>query len=806
MIIYRRYHTASHLGVLLGMMTFCVADASPGLALLATVMIAGSWALFRDTVVSPLPRWAINLLLLGATANLFRQCVVAASLKDVAIILLGEYLIYLQLIKLFESRTPRDQAQLLVLNVMLVIGAVLTSVTLSVGVMLMVYAPVFLYAVLLYQLYAGQHRALAPRRKPAPVVVSLAANAGRWIGWQLRLATALAMVVIVAGSTVVFLVMPRNLGDEFIGRVPEPVAGASSGFSDSVQLGVSGLISESRDIVLEFDLYLDGRRANTPVNQYLRGTVLDRYDPDSHTWDRSLALTEGDALQRNKLRSGRRGATRLPNTLYANSSIEQVYRVINKRTDHLFALWWPGQVACEKREAIFLNPADGTLRMRKHGLLTYAVRSFPYYPNIRAVEAPDGVPDPATGEAPPMRTGLIDPGDDLDPPSGPDPESDPGPDPGTDFATTPADGVFSGTAVERYARMLMAEAGVERRADAATDGQILGLFERHLRANFTYTLDLVPPPEDIDPLQNFLYETKTGHCEYFASAMAAMAQSVGIDARIVTGFVTNELDPATGSYIVRKSHAHAWVEGRVLIVDDVTEHADDVRYTPAWRAFDPTPPSELSAQNRRTDGVVAWVQRLFERAEQMWVRGIVAYSSDQQKSVLRTTGVSTLRFERLAALVSGLRTASVGALLQFLTVAAVSMVALLALLWLAALGTRWLWGLASRAARRWWLARTDPPAARQLRQLELYERMLRLLDRAGLAKPASVPPLAYARALAPARPEVARGIERLASLYYAVRFGQAPLTHAVLDDAERTLSDLRSALAAPAHPTQGTAP
>ena len=787
MIIYRRYHTASHAAVLLGIMTFCVADASPGLALLATVMVAGSWVLFRDTVVSPLPRWAVNLLLLGATANLFRLSIFSAvPLKEVAITILGEYLIYLQLIKLFESRTPRDQAQLLVLNVMLVIGAVLTSVTLNVGIMLLLYAPVFLYAVLLYQLYAGQHRAVAPRNRPAPALVGLVADAGRRVAWHLRFITALALVVIIAGASGVFVVMPRNLGDEFIGRVPEPVAGASSGFSDSVQLGLSGLISESRDIVLEFDLYLDGRLANSPINQYLRGTVLDQYNPETHIWNRSLRLKEGDGRRSNLLSTGRRGLDSLPDPLYSNASIDQVYRVINKRTDHLFALWYPDQAASDKRVSIFLNPEDGTLRMNKQGLLTYSVRSYPYYPNVKRIESlpdhqQDDVDDLASRERAPglgrprpaqWRRDADDEPDDTEPPAS----------------------VFAGSAVEAYARDLMAGAGVERRPDGVNDAQILALFERHLRAEFNYTLDLIPPPEDVDPLEYFLSETRTGHCEYFASAMAAMAQAVGIESRIVTGFVTNEIDPASGSFVVRKSHAHAWVEGRVLIVEDLGAPTDVVRYIPAWRTFDPTPPSELSAQARRPGGVLAWFQRAFERAEQLWVRGVVAYSSDQQQSVLKSAGVSSLRVERLSDLLTSLRHASVNTVLQFLTTAAVAMVALLASLWLLILGARWAWRRLVRTGRRLWLSRTNPVAAQRLRQLELYERMLRLLARAGLPKPESLPPLAHARTLAPSHPAVAAGVERLASLYYAVRFGHAPLSPALLDEAERILAQLHADL------------
>ena len=73
----------------------------------------------------------------------------------------------------------------------------------------------------------------------------------------------------------------------------------------------------------------------------------------------------------------------------------------------------------------------------------------------------------------------------------------------------------------------------------------------------------------------FLFETKTGHCEYFASAMAIMLRLQGVPARLVTGFSATNKNPLTGYFEVRALDAHAWVEA----------------YFPAhgWVTFEPTP-------------------------------------------------------------------------------------------------------------------------------------------------------------------------------------------------------------------------
>jgi hypothetical protein len=100
--------------------------------------------------------------------------------------------------------------------------------------------------------------------------------------------------------------------------------------------------------------------------------------------------------------------------------------------------------------------------------------------------------------------------------------------------------------------------------------------ENYLSTRFTYTLDLAGKP-DKDPLANFLFTTRAGHCEYFASAMTIMLRTIGIPSREVNGFLPGEYNDLAGDYIVRASDAHSWVEA----------------YFPGtgWVTFDPTPAS-----------------------------------------------------------------------------------------------------------------------------------------------------------------------------------------------------------------------
>ena len=94
-------------------------------------------------------------------------------------------------------------------------------------------------------------------------------------------------------------------------------------------------------------------------------------------------------------------------------------------------------------------------------------------------------------------------------------------------------------------------------SDGSAAARVQAIAQR-LRSTFTYSLDFERAGER-DPVLEFLAD-KTGHCEYFASAMALLSRSVGVPARVVGGFTVTEQNPLTGSWIVRQKNAHAWTE------------------------------------------------------------------------------------------------------------------------------------------------------------------------------------------------------------------------------------------------------
>lgn len=120
---------------------------------------------------------------------------------------------------------------------------------------------------------------------------------------------------------------------------------------------------------------------------------------------------------------------------------------------------------------------------------------------------------------------------------------------------------------------------------ASTYDVILAI-QAWLGANITYSLDAPVPPEGTDAVDHFLFESRQGFCEQIATATAIMLRTLGIPARVATGYVPSERDRVAGVWISRASDAHAWVEVRFPSF--------------GWVAFDPTASVPLAGEASRT--------------------------------------------------------------------------------------------------------------------------------------------------------------------------------------------------------------
>ncbi len=286
--------------------------------------------------------------------------------------------------------------------------------------------------------------------------------------------------------------------------------------------------------------------------------------------------------------------------------------------------------------------------------------------------------------------------------------------------------------------------------------------ESYLRNRFTYTLNLTGKPGD-DPLAHFLFETRAGHCEYFASAMTIMLRTLGIPTREVNGFLPGEYNDLGGDYIVRASDAHSWVEVYFPGLD--------------WQTFDPTP-----AAPENETGFLTRLGQYADWMEITWSEWVIGYDFAHQMVMAQSLQRSSRDFsDSLRAWYArqqlrGRRWMKswhngLGVLIPL------TVLAFLILLRFDAL---------TAILRRLWLSW-------QLRSLAsgLYAELLRVLARRGIARRETQTPLEFAAAVD--APNLAPPVREFTQLYAHARFGDAPCDTTRL---RQLLDQVRAALRA----------
>jgi hypothetical protein len=305
-----------------------------------------------------------------------------------------------------------------------------------------------------------------------------------------------------------------------------------------------------------------------------------------------------------------------------------------------------------------------------------------------------------------------------------------------------------------------------RMAGSATDPlDVARRIQAQLQRDHTYSLD-VNDRGVADPLARFLLDGAPGHCEYFATSMAVLARLQGIPARVVAGFLQGEYSELHGTYLVRQSDAHSWVE----------------LYFPGhgWVGFDPTPPAPGSGPGN----VLAGFRSLVEKVEIAWDTWIVGLDLNDQASILGTVRDSAVT--ALAGLTATLGRAlrSAGSMRQVgLAVAALGLAA-----GLLAVARRF--GPLLRGRLRPWRRREVRPGETD-RLVELYRRLLRALERHGVRRGSHLTPLEFARdaELADGR---GREIREITDLFCRARYGGAGLTAEEVGRVEALVARLRS--------------
>jgi len=254
------------------------------------------------------------------------------------------------------------------------------------------------------------------------------------------------------------------------------------------------------------------------------------------------------------------------------------------------------------------------------------------------------------------------------------------------------------------------------------------------KQGFVYTLE--PPPLGVNSVDDFLFSTKQGFCEHYASAFVFLMRAANIPARVVTGYLGGEFNDIGNYYIVRQSDAHAWAE--VWLADQ------------GWVRIDPTGAIAPERVQRGLSAAVSdsavlpfmarnppqWMRKLrfnLDSIANQWNQWVLGYDTERQFALLTRLGMESISWQKMAVDMAGGLGLVIGLFALFML--------------------RHLFSRQHDRVQAAWL------------------KLCHKLDRAGLPRAAHEGPHDYAARIASVRPDLAEKIRDIAARYSALRYG-----------------------------------
>ena len=559
-VVERYFQVSLFLLITVGFATLFSTGRLDGIsvAFVGVALVARAYLLLKNREIKIPERWTNYLTLLYVLVFAVDLFLISGSYVTASIHLV----LFSMVVKLFSIQRERDYVYLAILAFLAVLAAsVLTVDTVffaSFVVFMLLAVSTFVSMEIRRSLRQAKNRSESPvsPERERRLALSLSSNA------------LMIVLAIVLGSVVLFFMLPRFSAGYLSNFSPRN--DIVTGFSDNVNLGVIGRIQQTDQVVMHVQL-------DQPVNFDLkwRGIALNSFD--GKTWtNKAETQTEQQWSGRFLLRRLEAMKYNLPSQTHDPGEFRLLrYHIVMEPigTDVLFLAPVP----------IELGGAFHTISIDDNG----SVANLDHSHMTESYEAVSQIAQPTLATLR-SESGRYPPGFDIlytELPSKLDPK------------------------VEELAQRIT--------ANSKSDYEKAAAIERYLRENFAYTLQL-PAQTPEDPIADFLFVRKRGHCEYFASAMAVMLRTLGIPSRLVNGFRNGEYNDLTGSYIVRAKNAHTWVEVFVPAV--------------GWTSFDPTPADVAPT-------VTSWSRfRLYlDAAQEFWREWVINYDFGHQRTLTITT-------------------------------------------------------------------------------------------------------------------------------------------------------------------------
>jgi hypothetical protein len=594
-----------------------------------------------------------------------------------------EFAAALQVIRVATRRGAAHDQQIILLALLHLVAGTVLGGGLAYGLSLvgfLVIAPGALVLSHLRREVEGNYRQGARDRTGLPVDVPRILRSRRVISRGFLMVTCSLSIPVFIFTALLFLLFPR-VGLSLL-LLNHSRASRMIGFSTRVDLGSVGKLRSDPTIAMRVHLIEGTKAPASRLALYLRGTSFDEYDGGAWTRSRPLhqsLVQDGSFIWTT---GGPRGA------LAMNIDLEPISPpIIFLPTDSVgFRLLEPSEGLSPKSPKI-TGAADGEYkyeRVEERGL-QYAV----YRGRSRPAPLPAG---------------------DLD-----------------RYLQMP-------TVIEQQIT------GLARSwAGTVTEPRELAhVIEDKLRTGYQYDLDSPSGAAD-QPLLDFLFVSKSGHCEFYATAMSMLLRSLHVPTRFVTGFIGGTYNRFGDFYAVRQGDAHSWVE---VYLDGT-----------GWTRFDPTPPLSSAPRSDMT-GMVAFLRDVIEAAAQRWSRHVVGYDLDQQIELFRSV---KQRYRNWGGEQIGTHLRPLAPVLGGVVIGG-----------LLYLGWRKL-RLTRTRARSGQIA--GQPAA-VTRVVMLYRQLEDVLRALNIGRPTSTPPLAHARSLQELSHPLAAEVLALTEIYLEVRFGR----------------------------------
>lgn len=679
--------------------------------LLYTVLQSVGWPGDRRPVGLHAPvLW--NALLIGAFALfLLDLTTISRELLPAGI----HFLVILLNVKLFTLKDRRDYRHVYAISLMAIVASAALTTDLWYVSIFALYVLAAVWSLLLYHL-TGRTAAIPPLPSGSSTVpLRVPQVTGRFFWFTNGIA-----IFTFALTLIIFFLLPRiSVG---ILQKPRGEGLRTTGFSERVDLGMIGSVKEDPQIVMRVELPDQPAAARERV--YLRGLAFDQYN--GRSWSssgrhrRSLgAIADGTFVIRS---GGGRSLSALSQPLRQDILLEAL------DTSVLFA-------------APFAESLSGEFAGMQLDSMTGLHLPYPSTSRIRySVLSREHqiMPDEQTSTV--LEYAAVIRDRYLPLPQGSDRIAE--------LARRVTDG--AGTPYEKATAVL-----------------------NHLLSSYTYSLE-GDTTTSSHPIDEFLFTRKTGYCEHYATAMVLMLRSIGIPARLVTGFLATEWNDFGNYYTVRQRDAHAWVE---------------VYYPQSgWMTMDPTPSNTVGA----TPSLWLALQRFGESVRLHWDRVFIRYSGRDQLAIISSLreGSDSAR-DVLGQWTSGLGAATAHILWPWLERARTVHQSLVwALLLIPVVGVACLILVISD---RWPYGHTTqrPTARAQQQIVQLYKKMLELSARRGIRITSSTTPKEVSRLVTEQWREADATVARLTTLYCRGRFSVDSLSSEELLQAADDIGTLK---------------